>query len=993
MRQIKSILLGLLLLISFLEIAGQSIERRFKNYTLEDGLSQSTIIDIKQDKNGYVWLATADGVNVFNGAEFEVYKKKANDSNSLSSNFINVIQPLPNGKIWAITQDRIINEINPETKQIKRIKKLTELQEDMYVVGQSLMGYDGNIWLRTLENGVFIINTNAEVVRKISTDNNLVKSNIVNNMHRLGDKIYLGTSKGLTVFSKGSNRPEHYREGDNIAAVCATQSAIYCSNFNNNLLFSCNPSNPNLLKDSIMFLSAIVNIVAQKDGSIWAGSISSGVFEINNKEIQHYTHSPIDRWSLIDNNIFSLYKDPNGNIWIGTNSGLSVYKKPYNVFKLLRKSANKSSISSNKIYDIYEDNSKYIWFINYDGTADRMSPDGNFETFNPELKGNFIRMRSIEQLNDNIFLIGTNNQGLYQLELRTKEFTLLDQSLENIRKIKPYKEGSYFIAHRNGVALFDTENGDLENNIFENKDFLAYDVHLQNNFLYVAGFPSGLLRLNLSTKEVKIFREKENGKNLSSNNLMAIVPIHEDTLAIGTYGGGLSLFNLKTETFTNYSEANGLRNNSVYGIIQDDNNNLWLSTNIGISKLYSDRKKIKNYDLPIQLQSLEFNEDAFLKASNGNFYFGGINGINFFKPEEVISNNTPPKAKVNEMIVDGINYNIQNGEQISLSYKANDISFIIGAQQVSVPEKTIFRYMLVGLENEWRERKFTDQINYYNLPSGSYTFTIKACNEDGLCDSTAKTIQFEINSPIYKRWWFLTLIIILLVSGIIAFFRYRTNNLRAEYLAKMTNAELRALRIQMNPHFIFNSLNSIQYYVLNSDSKTAYKYLTKFSSLMRKTLQHSKENYLPLSDELDALKIYLDLENMRLEGSLKSTISVDGQIDTDKTLIPTLFLQPFVENAIIHGLLPKEGYRQISLVIKSLTKGFSCTIKDNGIGRKAARELNKNRNRSHKSTALEAIESRIKILNANGNIKIGMEIKDIFNGDIPAGTEIVLTVV
>ena len=187
-------------------------------------------------------------------------------------------------------------------------------------------------------------------------------------------------------------------------------------------------------------------------------------------------------------------------------------------------------------------------------------------------------------------------------------------------------------------------------------------------------------------------------------------------------------------------------------------------------------------------------------------------------------------------------------------------------------------------------------------------------------------------------------------------------------------------------------MNSIQYYVLNSDSKTAYKYLTKFSSLMRRTLQNSKENFLPIKDELESLELYLELENMRLENTLDIKIHTDPEIDKERTLVPTLFMQPFVENAIIHGLLPKNGDRKIQILIEQMDQGIRCVIEDNGIGRDASRELNKKRNRSHQSTALIAIENRIKILNASANTKIKMEIIDLQVENIPTGTRVILEV-
>lgn len=973
----------------------QRIDRRFKNYSIEDGLSQSTILDIKQDANGLIWLATADGLNVFNGVSFEVYKKDPSNPQSISSNFVYSVLPLSNGKVWAITQDRIINEINPRTKVVNRLAILDDIQEDMYAAKQLMLDQEGNVWLSTYEQGVFILDENARVKKHLKVENNLLPSNTINQMFLFGDMVYVSTSNGVAVYKSGNIKPNIILAKRNIGAIFRHKNHLYISDYDRSSLYQYHTNDLSIPLDTLLEQQDILHISVSKNGTVWAGSLSEGIFEISQNKVNQYKHSPIDRWSLIDNNVFSMLEDDNQNIWIGTNSGLSIYKKAYNVFKLLRSHSNQNSLSSNKIYEIYEDNSNRLWFINYDGSLDMLDKFGVFKSYTPNKGAVSIRLRSICQIGPDEFILGSNNSGLFKFNAQFGSFKPIQ--IENyfpkeIRKIKYHKELIY-IAHDNGIGTYSLDEKKFIPNIIKGRSFVAYDFLMESDeVLYIATFGSGLLKYNLKQNSLEQFKESDNYPGVIGNNVMCIVKLSNQQLALGTYGGGLSIYQPKNNSFRTFTESDGLRNNSVYGIIEDKKGNLWLSTNIGISKLSHDFSHIHNYDLPIQLQSLEFNEDAFLKSSKGIFYFGGVNGVNFFNPSDIIENTNSPKAVINEIYAE--NRRLDNLEStISLNSKENDLIFRINAKRISIPEKTTFKYKLEGLDNEWRTTEFTTKIEYNNLPPGEYTFKLIGCNEYGYCDETVQEMSITIRPPIYKTWWFLTLVILFIGLSVIAFFRYRTNNLRREYAAKMTNAELRALRTQMNPHFIFNSLNSIQYYVLNSDSKTAYKYLTKFSSLMRKTLQHSKENFLPLKDELKALALYLELENMRLEDTLDSQINLHNEIDSEKTLIPTLFLQPFVENAILHGLLPKEGERKISIDIEPLEKGFQCVITDNGIGRKASIELNKNRNRSHKSTALETITNRIKILNESGNVQISMEIIDLSVNDVAAGTQVVLKIV
>lgn len=998
-KQLLSIFCMLIMIVPSATRA-QSIERRFVNYTLEDGLSQSTISDIKQDNFGYTWLATADGVNVFDGSSFEVYKNKYNDTNSLSDNFVYAVLPFNDGTVWAITQGRMINEINVNTKKVKQIAPINELREDMYSAKQLLEDRLGNIWLSTYENGIIVLNREGKVVKKIDQASGLIQSDIVQFVHMGKEFTWVATASGLSKISQNLNQAEHYFKGRLISTVHSFRNKLFLSFYDSLKVTQSTIQNPTKIAKTVLEGEPIISIANQKDGALWLGSAENGLVEIRNSTTYYHKKDQKDHWSLLDNNIFTLFADNNDNVWIGTNSGLSIYKKAYNVFKLYRHNEQANSLSSSKVYDIYEDRAGSIWFVNYDGTLDRLK-DNHFTTFQPRIKGSIgsIRIRSIHQVQNGTFYTGTNENGLFEFDPKSGNFKKLSTNeitLPQIKKIINFGENKILIAYGRGLATYNYASHQYKVYQLE-VDVASYDLYLRKNELWVATFGNGLYQIKLGEKwSLKNYRHSNDPQSISSNNVMSIVPIGNDTLALGTYGGGISLFDIQSGTALNFTEADGLGNNSVYGIIQDQKKNLWLSTNKGISKWYANRKNVKNYDLPIQLQSLEFNEDAFLKSRNGTYFFGGVNGVNFFRPEEIIENTLTPHAVISHFKANDKEFDIRiaqiRNKSVQLKSQENYIQIYFNAMRYAVPEKTPFYYKLEGLENEWNTAVNENFVRYNNLSPGTYTFLLKACNEDGYCDEEVQKLTFIIATPFFKTFWFAGILVLAFFGIVFYIYRYRTKNLRKEYAAKMTNAELRALRIQMNPHFIFNSLNSIQYYVLNSDSKTTYKYLTKFSSLMRKTLQNSKENFLPIKEELESLGLYLELENMRLDNSLDISFKTDPAIDIERTLVPTLFMQPFVENAIIHGLLPKNGDRKIQISIEKMNQGIRCIIEDNGIGRNASRELNKKRNRSHQSTALTAIENRIKILNASANTNIRMEIVDLHKDNNSIGTRVILDV-
>jgi LytS/YehU family sensor histidine kinase len=260
---------------------------------------------------------------------------------------------------------------------------------------------------------------------------------------------------------------------------------------------------------------------------------------------------------------------------------------------------------------------------------------------------------------------------------------------------------------------------------------------------------------------------------------------------------------------------------------------------------------------------------------------------------------------------------------------------------------------------------------------------------DGEWTEAEQTIHFVINPPFWLTWWFISFAGISGSLFVLFVYKYRTNNLRKEFQLKMYDVELKALRSQMNPHFIFNSINSIQYYILNKSPQQAYSYLAKFSNLMRRILQNSKINYITLEEEMESLNLYLELESIRMEGELQYFIEVDNEINQKNTYIPSMIIQPYVENAILHGLLNKEGEKKIVIrMIKEITHLY-CEIDDNGIGRVKAKELNKNRTNKHESTAMKTTKDRLEILNRKNTGKLSINIVDKYdNAGNSLGTKV-----
>ncbi len=271
-------------------------------------------------------------------------------------------------------------------------------------------------------------------------------------------------------------------------------------------------------------------------------------------------------------------------------------------------------------------------------------------------------------------------------------------------------------------------------------------------------------------------------------------------------------------------------------------------------------------------------------------------------------------------------------------------------------------------------------------------------NNEGVWNKIPARFVFTIDKPIWQTWWFRISSVLLVVIGLILSIRYRVLQIKHREMQKtdlnkkIANIESQALRAQMNPHFIFNTLSSIQHYISNNDTDAALKYLSKFAKLMRSIMDNSKQPMIPVAEEINALNLYLELEVMRFDKKFKYHINVDQSIDQNYDRIPSMLIQPYVENSIIHGLLPKDSAGKISITLQKLGNSILCTIEDDGIGRQRSKDFKKNRIHQHKSMGMSITKERLDILNSSLNSNINAEIIDLQENGISSGTKVKLII-
>jgi len=429
-------------------------------------------------------------------------------------------------------------------------------------------------------------------------------------------------------------------------------------------------------------------------------------------------------------------------------------------------------------------------------------------------------------------------------------------------------------------------------------------------------------------------------------------------------------------------------------VIEDDKGQIWLNTNLGLEVIDLSGKRFTNFSAKDGLSTLQ--PDYLIKTSSGDLMRVDFAGLHIFQPSSVNRNKEIPPVYINHLQILNKTIPIYNDTVIHFAYNQNYISFEYVALNFTQSFKNRYAYRLKGLDKNWidvGERRFT---SYANIGAGTYTFQVKASNNEGIWNETPAQITLIISPPWWRTWWFYTLFALFIAGFIYAFMQYRISKIhiqqeRVIQKHKATELEMQALRAQMNPHFIFNCLSSINGFILKNESEPASDYLTKFSRLIRMVLTNSKKTFITLEDELEMLRLYLEMERLRFQYSFNYNLIFKNEIDPENIFIPPLLLQPFAENAIWHGLMHKQGQGHLEIALSLEEKILTCMITDNGIGRIKAAMMKSKSAEKQKSMGLQITADRLALLNRDIDEQTFFDIEDITDDKgNAAGTRVIL---
>lgn len=939
---------------------------------IQNGLSSADIWSVFQDSKGYLWLGSSAGISRYNGYSFVNFSEAGNKKIGP----IYSIVESGSGKLWVGGPKGIFIYENGGFFAI-----------DPFPFGCNVLFFDkGNqLWVGS-ENGLFYFpfpDRDQDTWRNAGAgDESFLSDPRITAIDEEEEgaiffsthyAVYQKDSSGFhKIWGDPGQKPDicsiEALKADSIFWAC-DESSCFFWNGETAVPWKKNISRP---------------IQIEKDGKGMFVLSSAAIYRVDSLNtlplLQDQDHGV--EWMR------SFTMDREGILWIGTFEGILKVRPT-----AFRQFTPHQFPDLHEIYSAAELPDGTILFGGNQGKVVRMDEEGasvyakvfpNAEVF------------SIFKEDNHNYWLGSGYQGIaHWKDDRIVRYTVADGLGDNSRYFFFLSSrGELWTGGDGGVdrILRSEERGELQ---FISINYPTGGSHYVSFYNMVEG-PDGRLWLGSNEglfciEEGRIIPGNIEDYSAVSPHITDIIQDRKGRIWISTLGQGLLLCGFDNNSGNlRFQQAWSEKGGNFLSLLEDEKGCIWAGTYRGLLSLRTEGAKsfsVRAYDESDGFPVEAYSRLSLFEDSRGEVWVLTMAGISSFYPDQLIRNPSPPGLQLEEVqLFEGKDDIYQYGKEgrvdglpagLCLPYNKNYLRFHFSPLSLADPGKNRVRYRLKGLSDEWKETPFTGSIWYPRLSPGSYSFELFVSNNDGVWTDKAIHYPFEIKRPFWKTGWFrLSLIALGLTIGwLIIYFqnqrRMEKERARRGLLEKdrqllqlnrkMAEVRLAALQSQMNPHFLFNSLNALHFYILQNHKDLASRFLNKFSRLVRLILEHSRLNQVSLSRELEALELYLTLEQLRLDHGFVYTIDLDPSIDTELTKVPPMLLQPVVENAIWHGIMPKEGRGWIKIKIVHTEKALEVRVRDNGVGRKEVKNRKSLTDEKKKSYGLTIIKERLQL--------------------------------
>lgn len=898
-----------LLLMSFflLPVAGIGQRYSYVHYDTKDGLAGSTIYDICQDKDGFIWFATEAGLSRFDGTRFrnyttadglpevEILKLYADHAGRVwIAPFKNTLCYYYQGKIYTAAND-------PMLRKVKLHTVITYINGDI----------EDNIFLSSVGHGAYLLKTGKG--QESFTDLSAYGRRFwFGYPHFSGYRGLMLTTKEDSLFELVDGRLQYYQDRDGQLKVIQDRMRVMEADFLKGKQLNCS--------------------LVDYEKNTWFGSSGEGIYKLVSRNFKTYVfpHNKIPE-------IFSLARYQQRLLAGGAYNRLYAiegsridsipFNRPYKGAFMQTESNRLVAIQPLSNGDLV---------LGFDLFLLKRSASGNHVNYTFPIK-------SVEETDPHTLLVST---GRNVVRVRQEDLQILDT-------LWPYR--STAVSYYNKKVYVGTVDG-----------------------LYVLNGRQPAYRADDSLPALRY-------------RISSFVKPEDGSLWIATYGGGI--IGLKGDKVIGYlTTGQGLTSNICRSLFAHKQF-LWVGTDKGINKIDLSQPSypIHRYSIADGLPSNMINT---IYVDSHTVYVGSPAGLTFFD-ESKVSDYSRCDLRMLDISVSGKSNPLQSSYE--LRYSQNDLRFEFTGISFKSGGDILYRYRLKGLRDNWDSTR-QNQLSYPSLPPGRYQLELVAINKFGVV-SNALVIPILIATPFWQTWWFMGLMVVLTIisTALLVSWRFsivrRREKEKVSLQQKITELEQLALLAQMNPHFIFNCLNSIQSFIINNDLAATNQYLTEFAHLIRQTMDGAEKGVISIANEVKYLTRYIELEKMRFGQSFDHRIVVDEQIDKDHVFLPSLLLQPYVENSLRHGIRhKKDGKGFIEIRFRQSGNRLLCIVEDNGIGRETARQFRSKVPMEYQSKGMTLAAERIKALNRQYAEAAGIAIIDKADGEQkPTGTRVVLS--
>jgi len=808
----------------------------FRKLSVEDGLSHNTVYSIMQDREGFIWIGTKNGLNCYDGYTFKVFDTNLNDSSSISNSWINIIYQDKKGYIWTGTEGGGINRIDRRNGRIDKFTSQSGNRNSLCCnyVYSLCEDNDSNLWIGTLE-GISVLDAGRKnfttYVNKPSDPNSLSWNSIYDIYVDKRQRAWIATyGGGLSMFDRSTGRFRRYRHNVNDITSISSDSIWQLKQDRNNedILWISTFSGLNMLNKSTGTIIHYSNspggslnnaenrlqpLLFDEKNRVWTGTDEKGIFclEPESSHIRHFENNSGDRKSLNDNSILALFQDRSGLIWVGTrNSGVGLL----NESNFMNLNQEKVKIAGRDVFSVSE-HGNMLWIGTNKGLfrLDRNTGEASQVQFT---KGLFSEKEkavySIYIDSDDDLWIGTKAAGMYCLKKNASVFTgflrndndSTSISGNNVYSITQDSRGILWLGtNRNGIDSYDKKTGKFKRYMFQSgntnslSDNNIMDILADKDNIWVATSGGGLDRVSPGTGIIKRYQNNPSDSNTLNDNFTRCLYKNTDTtLCVGTYSGGLNMLNIRTGKFHPFMRKTGLPSNTVLGITEDDQKRLWFSTDKGLCRLELTSGKIVNYGPENGLSDNEYHAGSVFRDHSGKIYFGSTSGLVYFDPSKVRERTYEPDVRIVDFRVDNPSekkilnsanrFMLFEKDTIVLSYQQSSFTISYSSMQFPYPGKNQYSHILEKLEKRWSNPLNSNSTSYSNVLPGKYIFRVICSNNDGIWNDKETTLLIIITPPFWKTLWFRAFIVLSLVILIylIVLFRERTLRRNQEFMAE-----------------------------------------------------------------------------------------------------------------------------------------------------------------------------------------------------------------